>query len=292
MTDTDTTTETTAETTMEVPAKALHSWSLFRTLGRFVAAGSMPSGGLPAGGGDGMELLDLPAELARRGYRSVQLCHFYLPTTDAGYLRDLTSAFAESGVELECFLVDDGDLSHPTDGDRHADWLSGWITVAEQLGAPRVRVPAGSQPPSPETLGASADRLRRLADRHDTIRVVTENWHALLPDAAAVSDLLARTEGRIGFLVDLGNWKGPGKYDELAAVAGQAETCQAKVSTEADGAINEIDYRRSLGVLQSAGYQGPLAMVHDGPDPDEWAKLEEAYAIITHVYGSARPATG
>ena len=64
------------------------------------------------------------------------------------------------------------------------------------------------------------------------------------------------------------------------------------MSTEADGAINEIDYRRSLGVLQSAGYQGPLAMVHDGPDPDEWAKLEEAYAIITHVYGSARPATG
>ncbi len=28
------------------PTKALHTWSLFRTMGRFVAPGSAPTGGL------------------------------------------------------------------------------------------------------------------------------------------------------------------------------------------------------------------------------------------------------
>ena len=73
-------------------AKAVHSWSLFRTLGRFVAHGSMPSGDLPEGGGGGLDLLELPAQLARRGYRSVQLCHFYLPSRDPGYLNEVRIA--------------------------------------------------------------------------------------------------------------------------------------------------------------------------------------------------------
>ncbi len=92
-------------------AKAVHSWSLFRTLGRFVAHGSMPSGDLPEGGGGGLDLLELPAQLARRGYRSVQLCHFYLPSRDPGYLNEVRIALTDAGVELECLLIDDGDLT-------------------------------------------------------------------------------------------------------------------------------------------------------------------------------------
>ena len=55
-------------------------------------------------------------------------------------------------------------------------------------------------------------RLVQLAERHTDVRLVTENWHALLPHAAAVNELLDRTGGRVGFLIDLGNWSGPGKY--------------------------------------------------------------------------------
>ncbi|HEY9290981.1 MAG TPA: TIM barrel protein [Microlunatus sp.] len=264
--------------------KATHSWSLFRTLGRFVAPGSMPSGQLPEGGGDGLDLLKLPAELARHGYGSVQLCHFYLPSREIGYLSELRSAFDEAGVQVECLLIDEGDLAHPTDGDGQREWLSSWIETAEQFGVNRVRVPAGKQPPTPQGLQASARRLVQLADRHDGIRIMIENWLAMMPDAASVNEILDRTEGRIGFLIDLGNWKGSGKYGELAAVAGRAESCQAKVSTDADGVIDEADYRRSLGVLRDAGYEGPLAMVYDGADPDEWRKLDQAYAIVRSVF--------
>ena len=270
--------------TRQLPVKAVHTWALHRALGSFVAPGAMPMGGLPAGGGGGIALLDLTGELARRGYGSFQLAHFYLPRTEAAYLDELRSAIAEAGVTLECFLVDDGD---PTDTTRSApgeSWISGWLEVATILGAPRARVVAGKSAPTPLRLDASAAVLRRLAARHPELRVVTENWHALLPDADAVIALLERTEDQVGFLVDLGNWRGPGKYAELARVASLAESCQAKVRMT-DVGMDVEDYRRSLSVLRDAGYAGPLAMVYDGPDPDEWGHLEQAYAIVCEVFG-------
>lgn len=269
---------------MTPPTKAVHSWALFRTLGSFVADGAMPMGGLPAGGGGGLALLDLPAELARRGYGAFQLPHFYLPSTDAGYLAELRAAIADAGVELECFLVDDGDPTDATGSAPGEDWISGWLDVAATLGAPRARVVAGKSAPTPLRLDASAAVLTRLAERHPELRLVTENWHALLPDADAVIALTERTEDRVGFLIDLGNWTGPDKYDQLARVAHLAETCQAKVRVD-DLGIDMIDYRRSLSVLRDAGYAGPLAMVYDGPDPDEWGHLDQAYQIILEVFG-------
>lgn len=274
---------------MTTPAKALHSWSLFRTLGRFVAHGSMPSGGMPAGGGGGLDLLALPAALAEHGFSSVQLCHFYLPRVDPDYLAELRTSFDAAGVDLECFLIDDGDLVHPSDAAAQLDWISRWIEVAEQLGVQRVRVPAGQQPPTPERIAASAAALLELADRHPSSRIVIENWLALTPDAASVNALLDQTHGRIGFLIDLGNWTGEGKYAELEAVAARAETCQAKVMTDQSGAIDADDYRRVLGILKAADYSGPLAMVHDGPDGDEWGKLDEAYGIVQEVWGQREP---
>jgi len=266
------------------PTKAVHSWALHRTLGSFVAAGAMPMGGLRAGGGGGLALLDLPAELARRGYGAFQLAHFYLPSTDAAYLAELKAAIADANVALECFLIDDGDPTDTTGSAPGEDWISGWLDVATTLGAPRARVVAGKSEPTPLRLDASAAVLSRLAERHPDLRVVTENWHALLPNADAVIALLERTDDRVGFLVDLGNWRGPDKYEQLARVAHLAETCQAKVRVT-DAGLDVQDYRRSLATLADAGYAGPLAMVYDGPDPDEWGHLEQAYAEITDVFG-------
>ena len=267
--------------------KALHSWSLFRTLGRRVAAGSMPSGAIPEGGDGGLSLLELPAALAARGFSSVQLCHFYLPSRDPSYLAELRSAMADSDVAIECLLIDDGDLTDPDAGDEQEAWISGWLDVAEQLGTPAARVIAGKRPPTPELLADSARRLRRLAAGHPGLRLLTENWHALLPDAASVLTLLDLGEDQIGFLVDLGNWSGPTKYSELAAVASRAETCQAKCRAGSDGELDLADYQTSLETLRDGGYRGVLALVYDGPDPDEWANLEREYAVVEEVFAAS-----
>lgn len=275
--------------------KAVSSWSLHRTLGSFravdpVAVPRVASS--PVGGTPGLALLDLPAELQRRGYDTVQLCHFHLPTRSPGYLAELRSALAEASVTLDAVLVDDADLVDPHDAATHLGWVSGWLDDAVALGARRARVIAGRSTPTPDLLAASARQLSRLAQDHPEIRVVTENWLELLPDAASVQTLFEHLDAEVGLLVDLGNWTGPGKYAELAAVAGLAETCHAKchdvdVDVTSEGPVpDDDDYRRSLQVLLDAGFDGPLALVYDGPR-DEWTALERQHAVTGEVFAPA-----
>jgi sugar phosphate isomerase/epimerase len=265
--------------------KAVSSWSLHRTLGSYVS-GDVANGfaGSLAKPTTGMALLDLPAELRRRGYGTVQLCHFHLPSRERGYLIELRSALEAEDVTLDAVLIDDGDLTHPTDADAHQRWIDGWLDVATLLGAHRARIIAGKQPPSPERLRDSGRRLAVLASDHPDIRVVTENWFALTPGAAEVHAILDASDDRIGLLVDLGNWTGPDKYDQLASVASRAETCHAKCHFSANEP-NRDDFDRSLRVLHRAGYAGPLALVYDGEEDDEWACLEQVHIIAADVFG-------
>ena len=67
-------------------SRAVHDWSLHRTLARFVSTDANPSlgdRGMQPREADAsaLALLDLPGELAPRGYDVVQLCHFH-PSSD------------------------------------------------------------------------------------------------------------------------------------------------------------------------------------------------------------------
>ncbi|MEQ4207424.1 TIM barrel protein [Actinopolymorpha sp. B9G3] len=263
---------------------AVSSWSLHRTLGSYVSgdAAGRPPGSL-AEPGAGLALLDLPAELRRRGYDTLQICHFHLPSREQGYLTDLRAALDADEITLDAVLIDDGDLTHPTDADAHQAWIDGWLDVATALGAHRARVIAGKQQPSPERLHTSGRRLAALAADHPEIRVVTENWFDLTAGPTEVHTILDAADGRVGLLIDLGNWTGPDKYDNLAAVARRAETCHAKCHFTANGPRQD-DFSSSLRVLRQAGYTGPLALVYDGDDPDEWACLEQEHAIAARIF--------
>ncbi|GAB3427615.1 sugar phosphate isomerase/epimerase family protein [Flindersiella endophytica] len=267
--------------------KAVSTWSLHRTLGSYVAPDSLVRMSIPQGAGDGLPLLELPAELARHGFDTVQIVHFHLPSREPAYLDELRSALKSADVTLDALLVDDGDLTDATDAAGQEAWISDWVAVAEHLGARRARVIAGRSAPSPETLEAAATGLLRLARRHSSMRIVTENWLELLPDAASTQDLFARTGDEVGFLIDLGNWKGETKYDELAAVAARAETCHAKAHHSAADGLDAGDYRRTLSVLREAGFDGPLALVYDGSDTDEWRWLDAEHAIVGEIFPSA-----
>ncbi|MGP5008800.1 sugar phosphate isomerase/epimerase family protein [Brachybacterium tyrofermentans] len=268
------------------PTKALHTWSVFRTMGRYVAPGSAPSGVLTENtSGGGLDLLELPGQLAAHGFRSAQLCHFYLPRTDAAYLAEVRAAFDAAGVDIECLLVDDGDVTHPEQGEEQQRWLSGWIGVAEQLGAPRVRVPAGDQAPNEETIALSARRLRELAAEHPDIRVITENWKSLLIDAATTRQLFDQLGGEVGFLIDTGNWTGEDKYEQIAQVAGMAECSQVKARESSPGVLDAEDLIRALTVLRDVGYAGRISYVYAGSDDDEWARLDEMHEIASTVTG-------
>lgn len=266
---------------------ALSTWSLHRTLGSYYAdSPTQPRDGVaePRWGAAQLSLLDLPSELRGGGYDTLQICHFHLPSRDDRYLAELRSALAEADVALDAVLVDDGDLTSATAADQHEAWVADWLDTATALGADKARVIAGMATPTSDRLTDSAHRLRRLADAHSDVRVVTENWMDLLPTSTEVTTLLQQTGDRVGLCIDLGNWTGDTKYEQLAAVTRFAETCHAKCGFTTSGP-DVADFRRSLRILRDGSYVGPLALIYDGPDPDEWSMLEQEMQIVESVFG-------
>lgn len=267
------------------PERAVSTWSLRRTMGNFIAEDSAITGGnfmdLPAIDG-GLTLLELIPELAKRDYAAVQICHFHLEALNTQYLQLVRDTLQKSGITLDALLIDDGDLS-AEDIESQLDWYDAWLEVADILGAKRARICAGRSEPTPALLKTSSLHLANLANKHPNVRVVTENWMEMMPNAESVLTVLHAAGDNVGLLIDLGNWNAPEKYDELARIAPRAETCHAKCTFTEDGP-DEEDFRKSLAVLKDAGFNGPLALIYDGPDDDEWAALDREWEIVQSVF--------
>lgn len=283
--------------------KVVSTWSLHRALGRFKAGDVRSTRGRsasraaerfvarisPAPADDGaMDLLELPSRLSQHGYDAVQIVHFHLSSRDPSYLAELRSELDRNGMRLDTFLVDDGDLTHPTDAAADEDWISEWLEDAEVLGALRARVIAGRSAPTQETIAHSAAGLRRLAQAHPGLRVVFENWLEMTPGSSAVNAIVDAAGDSVGLLVDLANWTGPSTCDELAAIAGRAETCHAKCRVGDTGFAAESsavrEYVDALSTIRDVGFTGSLALVYDGADPDEWRMLDDEFALVQQVF--------
>lgn len=256
---------------------AVSTWSLHRHLGTtYPHAIPTPLGSVEETYGEGTEsLLDLPSALHNHGYRRMELVSFHLPSRDPVYLAELRDQLKVTGVTLQTLLIDAGDITDPIHGARDTRWIAGWIETANELGAGNARVIAGKQKPTAQALDRAVLALRELeeANAGSPLRLVTENWHELLPSAAEVDELLDRLEGRIGLLMDFGNWSGPDKYEQLAAIAPRAELCHAKASF-IDGDLDAADYGRCIDLAEAAGYAGPYTLIFDSELPvNEWDGL-------------------
>ncbi len=267
--------------------RTVSTWSLHRTLGRYVAPDSGALGGPCRAGAPepgSLELLELPAALRAHGYDTLQICHFHLPARSPDYLASLRAALQDAGISLDALLIDDGDLTDQQHADEIEAWMAGWLKDAAVLGATRVRLMVGAAEPTPEVIRESAARLTRLAAAHPGVRIVIENWTGVLRDAHSVQAVLEATGGAVGLLIDLGNWRGPDRFAELARIAPLAETCHAKchfTGSEPDVA----EFQRGLLILKDVGYTGPMALIYDGVDDDEWEKLDRVDALCQEVSG-------
>jgi sugar phosphate isomerase/epimerase len=270
---------------------AVSTWSLHRHLGttypHFIPTEVGP---VEETYGEGTEsLLDLPSALNNHGYHRMELVSFHLPSRDAVYLDELRDQLKVTGVTLQTLLIDAGDITDPEHGARDTRWIAGWIETANALGAENARIIAGKQPPSKAALDRAVLALRELEEGNagSSVRLVTENWHALLPSAAEVNELLDRLEGRIGLLLDFGNWTGAGKYEQLAAIAGRAELSHAKAHF-VDGDLDAADYGRCLDLAEAAGYPGPYTLIFDSEVPvNEWDGLSlERDFIVGRLSGA------
>src|SRR5688572_21804636 len=126
-----------------MPRLSTSTWSLHKWLGQ---AWYEPDGGRLVTGAKlankstatpTMALLDVPRACARHGIRTLETCHFHLPSVERSYLTEFAAAAREAGVELFSILIDTGDptAADPAKRGRDMDLIRAWMGVAAEVGA-------------------------------------------------------------------------------------------------------------------------------------------------------------
>ncbi len=230
-----------------------------------------------------LDLLDVPAALAKQGITTMEVCHFHLPPDDVAYHERFKAALKEAGVELWSVLIDDGDITHPEYGERDAAWVLRWMDVAGSLGSRCARVIAGKQEPTPENVRVSGERLVALTVEAYLrgLQLMTENWYSITSKPEYVQQIVESANGALGLCVDFGNWSGETKYADLAEIAPLASSSHAKCNFT-NGVPDTTDFRRCLDILRAEQYQGPFTLVYGEPD-DVWGSIETQRQIITEM---------
>ena len=270
------------------PPIAVSTWSLHNLLGITYANGSgtTPTGiAEPTFGPGAVTLENLPAELAKRGYGRVEICHFNLASRDPAYLDKIRKAFKAGGVVIQTLLIDDGDITNPATRERDLAWIATWIEAAALLGAENARVIAGKAKPTAGALALSVDGLKAMAalGKARGVRIVTENWFDTLSTPDAVHHVLDAVGPGLGFLADTGNWGGHTKYADLTSIFARAELCHAKTDFGAGLVIDAEDFRQCVEAAQDADYKGPFTLIF-ASEGGEWAGLEAERAFVVEQY--------
>jgi sugar phosphate isomerase/epimerase len=235
----------------------------------------------------GLPLLELPEQLRAHGLSVLELCHFHLPATDPAYLQALRGRLEEAGVELFSILIDAGDIVAPDPAQQSADvaFVKDWIDRAGALGARRVRVDAGRQPPTPEVVRRSAGQLRELAAyaAGHGVAVSTENWHETSLESEPLLQILALCEGRVGLCADTGNAEATAdKYATLRQLLPHASSVHLKPRYTPLGAVEQDDLRRCLELLREAAFDGIITLIYDRKQ-HEWEGLAHIRQAVEDV---------
>ena len=275
-----------------MPRLSLSTWSVHRALGPMYAP-SQDGRLIPTTSDIGtIDLIDIPGVMAEQGVRTLEICHFHFPSLELAYLEALRRALDAAGVELFSLLIDAGDLTHPDAGQREADfaWIRSWLDVAGQCGATHARVIAGQADigvvPATElsdhpVIRLSAARLRALASygRERGVRVITENFRPLTNRPENILAILNLCDGAVGMCVDFGNFRGPTKYDGIAAILPHADSVHAKAYFDADGTIERADFTHCLDLSKAAAFDGPYSLIYEGTG-DEWAGVAAIRDVV------------
>lgn len=250
---------------------ALAGWSLHRRFRRSV---------------DPLALLDFP-RIAREefGISQIELnSPFFIyeaphdPAASplvAGYVDRLRSAAEQARVRIVGIAVDHhGDLASTDEQARRAAVRqhAKWIRICEQLGCIYFRANSGAKGVDSVTEGhelACARSFAELAQRagEHSVSVLMENhWGLSASPERMVRVLRSVNDDSCGALADFRNWPATiDPYHALGLIAPYAKAVHAKfLSFDEQGNDPDFDTRRSLDILQRAGFAGPFAIEFEG----------------------------
>jgi sugar phosphate isomerase/epimerase len=237
---------------------------------------------------------DLLDYCARIGFDGVDLTGYYFPgypevPTDEYIYRIKKKAF-RLGIDIGCTGVrNDFTWSDPEKRKPEKKLVKDWIVVAEKLGAPGVRIFAGtlSKEPYPwdERAEWIADDIRECAEfgKQHGVMLAYQNHNDFARTAAEVETLLKMIDHEwVGLMLDVGSYHSPDPYKDIASTAKYAITWQMKEKVYVNDTQINSDYVRIIDIVRNCGYRGylPLETLGEG---DPYIKVEALFNKVKKI---------
>ncbi len=239
------------------------------------------------------DVLDFCAKL---GIVGVDLTGYYFPgypeAPSDEYIYHVKKRAFRLGIDLGCTGVrNDFTWSDPEKRKSEKKLVKDWIVVAQKLGAPGLRIFAGtlSKEEYPWETRARwiADDIRECAEfaRNHGVMLALQNHYDFAKTAGEVERLLKMIDHEwVGLMVDIGSYHSPDPYKDIAATAKYAITWQMKEKVFINDTQVEADYVKIIDIVKNCGYRGylPLETLGEG---DPYQKVESLYNKVKKILG-------
>jgi sugar phosphate isomerase/epimerase len=242
---------------------------------------------------EGRPALDLPGFLdycAQQDCLGAELTsYFFPPGAGEAFCLDLRHHAHLRGVVI-CGTAIGNTWTHPAGEarEREVAYTRDWIDRAAWLGAPHLRVFAGSAPKGVDEETAFRNCLevfQRCAEyaAGKGVFLGLENHGGIVARAENLVRLVEAVDNPwVGVNFDSGNFHGPDPYAELAAIAPYAVNAQIKASIRRQGQPAErADFPRLVRILRAAGYQGWCTL--------EYEEREDPFLAVPALLAELRP---
>jgi len=223
-----------------------------------------------------MTLEDFIEFCAEMNLDGTELTSYYFPhevTND--YLIRLKELTFRLGLDVSGTAIGNNFCVQPgAQRDFELSMTKAWIDYAAFLGAPVIRIFAGSVPEG-DSESAALDRcvegINECLQYAATKGVVLalENHGGITATADQLLAIVKRVDPSPWFGVnfDSGNFSSADPYAELEQIAPYAMNAQLKVSVSAAGKRQPSDFARVVNILKQAGYRGYLVLEYEEHEP-------------------------
>lgn len=148
-----------------------------------------------------------------------------------------------------------------------------WIDRAALLGAPVIRIFAGTVPKDDTEdkaiarCAAAIDECLKYAARRGVF-LALENHGGITATPASMLRIIQAVQPSPWFGVnfDSGNFRTDDPYRDLEAIAPYAVTAQIKASVQPNGKKEPADFARIVDILKRANYRGYVAFEYEEPE--------------------------
>jgi sugar phosphate isomerase/epimerase len=241
-----------------------------------------------------MSISDMLDYCARIGFDGVDLTGYYFPgypvVPSDDYIYEVKRKAFRLGLGISgTGIKNDFTWSDPIKRAEEKKIVKEWIVTAEKLGAPHIRIFAGTLSkeafPRDERLKWICDDITECAEfgKKHGVMIALQNHNDFLKTSADVEKIMTRiNHSWVGLLLDIGSYHTPDPYIDIAGNSKYAISWQLKEKIFINDTEVDTDYSRILSIVRDCGYRGylPLETLGEG---DPKAKIEALFKKVQAV---------